>query len=405
MAAWERCRDRIEALEGSLRAWAWQAPLGDQRASAGAAGALDGYVVGVKDIIDVAGMPTRAGSPLTSPDPVRADAPAVARLRAAGAAIAGKTQCTQWALNDPAPTRNPWVPDRTPGGSSAGSAVAVAAGMCTATIDTQTAGDVLRPAAYNGVVGLKPTIGWVTTDGSQPVAPTIDTIGVTARRADHAAAVAAAIADDPARFSIGAVPGPPRLGVLTDPFADGTGPAVRANLRETLQRLADAGAKVAAASCPVDLSLLHAAHRIITFAECAAEHLAAAQGGLEGYGPRARELIDLGVVTPAHAYLHAQRVRRDTTRRLATMFSGADVILLPVVPEPAPSRATTGDSRLQIPWTLCGFPALSLPTGLSPTGLPLAIQFIAGLNDEPALLAAAHWSEQVLGLNLAAPPE
>jgi len=113
----------------------------------------------------------------------------------------------------------------------------------------------------------------------------------------------------------------------------------------------------------------------------------------------------LGVVTPAHAYLHAQRVRRDTTRRLATMFSGADVILLPVVPEPAPSRATTGDSRLQIPWTLCGFPALSLPTGLSPTGLPLAIQFIAGLNDEPALLAAAHWSEQVLGLNLAAPPE
>jgi Asp-tRNA(Asn)/Glu-tRNA(Gln) amidotransferase A subunit family amidase len=401
MAAWERCRDRIGALEGRLRAWAWQAPLGKPHSSRSATGALDGYVAAIKDIIDVAGMPTRAGSPLTVPGLVQADAPAVARLRAAGAAIAGKTQCTQWALNDPAPTRNPWALDRTPGGSSAGSAAAVAAGMCTATVDTQTAGDVLRPAAYNGVVGLKPTLGWVTTDGSQPVAPTIDTIGVIARRVADAAAVAAAIADDPARFSADAMPGPLRLGVVTDPFADGIGPTVRANLGDALQRLAGAGAKVAAVSCPVDLSLVHAAHRIITFAECAAEHLAAGRAGPEGYGPRARELIDLGIVTPAYAYLHAQRVRQDATRRLATMFSGADVLVLPVVPEPAPARATTGDSRLQIPWTLCGFPALSLPTGLSPAGLPLAVQFIAGLDEEQTLLAAARWSEQVLGLDLA----
>lgn len=403
LAAWERCRDRVEALEGRLRAWAWQAPLPGERSSSGAAGALDGYVAGVKDVIDVAGMPTRAGSPLTSPAPLRADAPTVARLRAAGAAVVGKTHCTQWALNDPAPTRNPWAPDRTPGGSSAGSAVAVVAGMCTATVDTQTAGDVLRPAAYNAVVGFKPTIGWVSTDGSQPVAPTIDTIGITARRVEDAAAVAAAIADDPARFRHHAASCPPRLGVLTDPFADAIGPAVRANLRETLQQLADAGAKVTAASCPVDLSLVHAAHRIITFAECAAEHLAAAQGSLEGYAPRARELIDLGVVTPAHAYVHAQHVRQETARRLPAMFTGADVILLPAVPEPAPARATTGDSRLQIPWTLCGFPALSLPTGLTSTGLPLAMQFIADRYNEPALLTAARWSEQVLGLNLAPP--
>lgn len=405
MAAWEKCRDRIEALEGRLQAWAWQAPTAKQHSSGAAAGSLDGYVAGVKDVIDVTGMPTRAGSPLTSPGPVPADAPVVARLRAAGAAVAGKTQCTQWALNDPAPTRNPWAPDRTPGGSSAGSAVAVAAGMCTATVDTQTAGDVLRPAAYNGVVGLKPTIGWVTTEGSQPVAPTIDTIGVIARQVSDAAAVAAAIADDPTRFSHGAVPVPPRLGVLTDPFADGIGPAVRTNFSDTLQRLADAGAQVAPVSCTVDLSLVHAAHRVITFAECAAEHLATGRGGLEDYGPRARELIDLGLVTPAHAYLHAQRVRQDATRRLATMLSGADAIVVPVVPEPAPARTTTGDSRLQIPWTLCGFPALSLPTGISPTGLPLAVQFITGLNHEPTLLAAARWSEQVLGLNSAAPLE
>ena len=401
MAAWERCRDRIEALEERLRAWAWQAPLAGEHSSGGAADALDGYVVGVKDVIDVAGMPTRAGSPLTSPAPVRADAPAVARLRAAGAAIAGKTHCTQWALNDPAPTRNPWAPDRTPGGSSAGSAVAVAAGMCTATVDTQTAGDVLRPAAYNAVVGFKPTIGWVSTSGSQPVAPAIDTIGVTARRVDDATAVAAAIADDPARFTRSAVPSPPRLGVLVDPFTDDIGAVMRANLSQTLAQLTGAGAKLTPVSCPVDLSLIHAAHRILTFAECAAEHLAAGRHSRNGYGPRARELIDLGLVTPAHAYLHAQHVRRTTTRQLATMFAHADVILLPVVPEPAPAPATTGDSRLQIPWTLCGFPALSLPTGLSPAGLPLAMQLIAAPRNEHALLTAAHWSEQVLALNLA----
>jgi aspartyl-tRNA(Asn)/glutamyl-tRNA(Gln) amidotransferase subunit A len=200
-----------------------------------------------------------------------------------------------------------------------------------------------------------------------------------------------------------AVSGLPRLGLLADPVADDIGPVMRANFSETLQQLAGAGAKLAAVPCPVDLSLVHAAHHIISFAECAAEHLAAGRHSRKGYGPRARELIDLGVVTPAHAYLHAQRVRLDTARRLATMFADADVILLPVVPETAPAQATTGDSRLQVPWTLCGFPALSLPTGLSPTGLPLAMQLIADRCNELALLTAARRSEQVLGLNLASP--
>jgi Asp-tRNA(Asn)/Glu-tRNA(Gln) amidotransferase A subunit family amidase len=401
VAAWRGCRERIESLDERLRAWAWVVPAEQEVGSDGATGALDGHVAGVKDVIDVAGMPTRAGSLLTPPGPVQADATAVARLRRAGAAIAGKTQCTQWALNDPAPTRNPWDPGRTPGGSSAGSAVAVAVGMCTATVDTQTAGDVLRPAAYNGVVGFKPTMGWVTAEGSQPVAPSIDTIGVTARRVADAAAVAAAIADDPVRFRHGTASSAPRIGVLTGPYVEDLGPAVRANFRHTLRRLTDAGAELVTVSCPVDLSLVHAAHRIVTFAECAAEHLAAGRGDLVGYGPRARELIDLGMVTPAHAYLHAQHVRQDATRRLAAMFADVDVVVLPVVPEPAPGRATTGDSRLQIPWTLCGFPALSLPAGLSPAGLPLAVQFLAGLHHEPALLAAASWSEQVLGVELA----
>jgi Asp-tRNA(Asn)/Glu-tRNA(Gln) amidotransferase A subunit family amidase len=178
-----------------LRAWAWTGSPDDR---AGAAttngGPLASYAVGIKDVIDVAGMPTRSGSLLTSRTPAPADAPVVARVRAAGAAVVGKTQCTEWALNDPAPTCNPWHPDRTPGGSSAGSAVAVVTGMCTATVDTQTAGDVVRPAAYNGVVGFKPTFGWAPLAGIQAVSPSVDTVGVMACEVEEAAAVAAAVA-------------------------------------------------------------------------------------------------------------------------------------------------------------------------------------------------------------------
>jgi len=194
------CHERIEALDADLRAIAWHATEHPVAAGATPAGAtLDGFAVAIKDIIDVAGMPTRCGSALTATEPAPADATVVGLLRSAGAAIIGKTHCTEWALNDPAPTRNPWDASRTPGGSSAGSAVAVAAGMCRATVDTQTAGDVLRPAAYNGVVGFKPSSGWAPLDGVTPVAPTIDTIGITARHLSDAAAVAAAIADDPPR--------------------------------------------------------------------------------------------------------------------------------------------------------------------------------------------------------------
>lgn len=416
MAAWRECSRRADELDGRLRAWAWRAPVPGSRAdqpaggppagyppAGGQPGALDGYVIGVKDNIDAAGMPARAGSPLTSPDPVAADAPAVARLRAAGAAIAGKTQCTEWALNDPAPTCNPWDPGRTPGGSSAGSAVAVATGMCTASVDTQTAGDVLRPAAYNGVAGFKPTGGWTTADGSQPVAPSIDTLGVTARSVAAAAAVAAALAAEPARFTAGELPHGPRLGVLGAPFPGEAGRADRAGLGWTLRRLSDAGASLAEVACPVDLTLVHAAHRVITFAECAAEHVTGDRDDHHRYRPRARELIDLGLLTPAPGYLQAQRVRADATRRLAAMLAAAPVLILPVTPGPAPDRATTGDSRLQIPWTLCGFPALSLPAGLSPAGLPLAIQLVAGHQQEATLLATARWCERVLAVSLTPP--
>jgi Asp-tRNA(Asn)/Glu-tRNA(Gln) amidotransferase A subunit family amidase len=365
--------------------------------------ALDGFVLGVKDVIDVAGMPTRSGSTLTSPEPVQVDAPVVAQARAAGAAIIGKTQCTEWALNDPAPTRNPWDAACTPGGSSAGSAVAVSVGMCTATLDTQTAGDVLRPAAYNGVVGLKPTIGWAPTEGTQAVAPSIDTIGVTARSVGDAAAVAAAIGDQPDRFRSGADRGPPRLGRLHNAFYNTVGPAVAANLDEMARRFSDAGVDIVDVETSVDLSLLHTAHRIITFSECAALHLGRYRSNPGRYGPKARELLDLGLVTPAYAYVEAQHIRREAGKRLADVLKDVDALMLPLVPEPAPAQHTTGDSRFQIPWTLCGFPTLALPSGLA-GGLPLSVQLAASPHDDATLLAVARWCERTLDLVLSPSP-
>src|SRR5918996_176753 len=228
-----------------LRAWAWTGSPDDR---AGAAttngGPLASYAVGIKDVIDVAGMPTRSGSLLTSRTPAPADAPVVARVRAAGAAVVGKTQCTEWALNDPAPTCNPWHPDRTPGGSSAGSAVAVVTGMCTATVDTQTAGDVVRPAAYNGVVGFKPTFGWAPLAGVQAGSPSVDTVGVMACEVGEAAAVAAAVAGDAARFDVPEVSPAPSIGVLRDPFYGDLAVGVEKNLSEVVGVLAEEGATV-----------------------------------------------------------------------------------------------------------------------------------------------------------------
>jgi Asp-tRNA(Asn)/Glu-tRNA(Gln) amidotransferase A subunit family amidase len=405
LAAWRACRRRISALDGELRAFVWspesEPAMAARDDSATPHRPLDGMAVGVKDVIDVAGMPTRSGSPLTSVDPASRDAVTVSRLRRAGAAIIGKTECTEWALNDPAPTRNPWDGARTPGGSSSGSAVAVASGMCTATLDTQTAGDVLRPAAYNGVVGFKPTLGWTSLVGVQPVASSIDTIGVTARGVEAAGAVAAVVADADVApdFVADDRPAPVRIGVVDDAFLEAAPPSVRANVADVADRLAAAGAAVETLRAPVDLRAIHAAHRVLTFAECAAHHLGRYRAHGHRYGPRARELLDLGMVTPAHALVAAQRFRRQATAALAAVFSAVDVLVLPVTPGPAPASDTTGDSAFQIPWTLCGLPALTLPSGLI-GGLPVGVQLVGPAHRDGMLLAIARWCEDVLDVRL-----
>jgi aspartyl-tRNA(Asn)/glutamyl-tRNA(Gln) amidotransferase subunit A len=420
------CRDRIQRLDPTLHAWAALDLDAAERAAAamdGTAGAtaqrpLAGIPVGIKDVFATAGLPTRAGSALLDgllaatagdgPAGDGGDAPAVARLRQAGAVVIGKTACTELALNDPAPTRNPWDPSRTPGGSSAGSAVAVATGMCLASLDTQTAGDILRPAAYNGVVGFKPTYGTIPRQGVVPVAWSIDTVGVQTRRVTDAALLFAVLAGRP---GVGGPDGwtwrgPPRLGLVRDPLLDRADAQARATITQAVAVLRGAGAQTTEVWLDGALELAHAAHRVVCFCECAAVHAELLDRHAEQLGPKARTLLELGAVTPATGYLRAQRLRRRLEVRLKASIQehGVDALVTPTASGPAPADlATTGDSSLQLPWTFVGLPAISLPVELGETGMPLAIQLIGAAGADERLLAVARWCERALNIDLHPP--
>ena len=395
------CRRRIETLDGALAAWA---AVNDGQAPTRGDGPLAGVPVGIKDVIDAAGLPTRAGSTLHEAFPTE-DAPAVAWLRRAGATILGKTVCTEFATNDPAPTRNPWDAARTPGGSSSGSAAAVAACMCHATLDTQTAGDILRPAAYNGVVGFKPGLGRISREGTVGVAWSIDTLGVQARHVGDVTALYEVLCKEDEGTGRPVEPDhPPVIGVVRDPLLEHCDAETDAEVRRVTAELTRAGAVLREARPPVSLEVAVAAHRIVTFAECASLHDELYRRAAADLGPKFRTLLELGLVTPAASYLRAQRVRGRLRTGLEAMLREVQILLLPVVPTAAPrDRDTTGDPAFQIPWTFAGLPALALPTGLGTGGMPLAVQLVGPRQGERDLLGAARWCEAVLDADLRPP--
>ena len=422
----EICLRRIEALDDKLRAWATvdrRAALDTARGlereleEGGLRSPLHGIPVGVKDVYYTAGVKTSAGSKLLEDFVPEYSATAVQRLESAGAIVLGKTECTEFAANDPAPSRNPWNLDHTPGGSSSGSAVAVAARTCFVTLDTQTAGDVLRPAAYCGVVGLKPSYGRISRHGVVPVAWSLDTSGVMARSVEDVALALGVLAGhDPEDQSSstrpvsdysGAVRGwsdPPTLGLLRRYFYDHAGEEVREHTDRVVELLRSAGARIEEVEPPEDLGLVYAAHRAVVFSECAAYHQETFRQRPEDYGPKLRQLIELGQVTPAVSYIQAQRLRRRFGRRLGETLRGMDALLTPTTPTTAPSGlSATGDRRFQIPWTFAGVPAINVPSGLDRSGLPFGIQLVGALFAEDQLLATAYWCEKALGVDLNPP--
>ena len=400
---------RIAATDDALQAWVTvdaASALAEARArdavfrGSRATGPLHGVPVGVKDIVDVAGVPTTNGAPpFAHTRPLR-DATLVARLRAAGAVIVGKTVATQFAFKDPAATRNPWSTEHTPGGSSSGSAAAVAARQVPAAIGTQTVGSILRPAAFCGVVGLKGAYGDVPLDGVMPLAPSLDHAGPIARSVADAALVESVLLGRPLE-----VPRieTPRLALVPALMALAE-PGLRDHLDRLLGELAAAGAVVEEAHLPVSVTDVTEAGWIVLQAEAAAQHrqLFAAHG--DEYGPQIAGLVAAGLARSADDVKAAQRVRAEFRAAVVPWLSRFDALVSPVAPGAAPRRGEgTGDPTLCAPWSYAGVPAIAIPTGLDGEGLPFAVQLVGGASALERLLGVASWCERVVAFD-ASPP-
>ncbi len=410
----ERCRKLVVEQDSAIRAWISfggddvEQAIADRDAELKHGiwrGPLHGIPVGVKDIYDVAGWPTLAGIPNRSSPPADADSTMVRRLREAGAIIVGKTVTTPYAFFDPPPTRNPWNLDRTPGGSSSGSAAAVASGMCLGALGSQTGGSITRPAAFCGVAGYKPSFGMLSRRGMLPFAPSLDHPGPMARTVDDLIGLMTALApkwmrteffsllSEPVEFDIDELP---RFAVLGGAFVEKTEPAMRDALEATTNRLSFAGALIANSE-PAELELptLWPRHRCVMAVEIASSQADQLRQHPEEFTPAVRGLIEEGLAAQSVDYAVALQFQRALRRRAANAI-GDSIWLMPASRGAAPTPETTGDPCMNSPWSFLGFPTITIPMALSPEGLPLGLQLIAGPGGDLGLFRVARWCEAVL---------
>jgi Asp-tRNA(Asn)/Glu-tRNA(Gln) amidotransferase A subunit family amidase len=409
------CLKRTDAVEPAVAAWvrldrdaaARVAVQRDIEAREGRfMGPLHGVPIALKDIFDAAGVPTTAGAPAWATRTPAVDAPSVAALRGAGAVPMGKLATTPFAYLDPSVTRNPWNPEHTPGGSSSGPAAAVAARMVPLALGSQTVGSVLRPAAYCGVVGLKPTHGRISAAGVLELAGSLDHVGVFARAVeDCALALTVLVGGDPGPDDyVRAVVDPPapRLGVLA-PFLARATPEMGKHLEAVTRGLEAAGARLEDVALPAAFASIYDVGATVLRAEAAAAHAPLFPAHAAEYPPKIKELIELGHAISAPVYLAAQAARRQVREAVGAIAARYDAFLLPTIGAPAPrGLGSTGDPSFCSPWSFLGMPAITLPTGVE-GGLPLAVQLVAAPWSEARLLAAAAWCERVIGF-AAGPP-
>jgi Asp-tRNA(Asn)/Glu-tRNA(Gln) amidotransferase A subunit family amidase len=409
----EACLSRIDDRDSELHAWvsvdregarATAAERDRERATGTVRGPLHGIPIGIKDIINVAGMVTGAGSPLMSKGPTaERDAELVARLRDAGAVILGKTVTTQFACFDPPPTRNPWNLAHTPGGSSSGSAAAVAAGMCPVAIGSQTGGSITRPASFCGVFGCKPTFGTVSVDGVVPIARSLDHPGPIARSVEDLAIVVSVLqgslqGSQTSELAVSnADQPPPRIGRLRGFHEDLVAPELKSAINRTLDALMTAGCLVYDIDVPVGFDELPENHKLIMAAGAAAWHRERFAEHRDDYGPCVASLIEEGLSASATDYIKALDHQAVMSERMNALFGdGLDVLLTPATTGPAPDRSSTGNPAMNAPWSYTGLPTVSLPIALSADGLPLAVQLAGRRYDDAELLRAAAFCESVL---------
>ena len=422
----EQCLARIDRYEPRVKAWVYldrerarkeAYELTQELKSGGHRGPLHGIPIGIKDIIDVFDMPTGCGSKLWANSYARRDATCVKRLREAGALILGKVVTTAYASFDPPLTTNPWNPARTPGGSSSGSAAAVACGMCLAALATQTGGSITRPASYCGVCSIKPTHGRVSVMGVLPLAPTMDHVGVMANCVRDLAVVFQTIAGPEPHLGFtfhghGTIPDclkqidhdlakdalsqdPVRLGGMFDTLAE---PQLRALYDTVIERCDSEISYRADAVPPAGFAKVLGAQLVIMAVEAAEFHSQRLRRHPDDYPPRICELIKKGEDFPAIAYRQARVFRDDVEEQITKMLSGVRNFLTPATTSLAPDRSTTGDMAFNAPWSFTGHPTVSVPAGWSPEGLPYSIQFVGSMMCEDEVLGTAAWYEKKLSV-------
>lgn len=409
----EACLERVREIDPQVQAWAFldeehargQARLRDaERRDGRPVGTLHGVPVGIKDIIDTGDMPTEDGTILHAGRTPERDASVVARLRAAGAVVLGKTVTTECAYFAPGKTRNPHNPEHTPGGSSSGSAAAVAAGMVPVALGSQTNGSVIRPASFCGVYGFKPTHGLLPRGGILKLSRALDHVGLFARTIEDIALLAEElVAHDPLdpdtrpRARIGFVataaqepPMPPRLAFVKTPFWE---ERAANDTRDAFAELvATLGEQVMELELPPPARAALDWHRTIMEAEMAANLDLEWEKGRDRLSTQLRSLLERGRQVTAFDYQQALARAALMAEDLEEIFERCDAIVTPAAPGTAPHGLdSTGDPSFCTLWTLCGMPALSLPLMQGANGLPLGVQLVGQRHRDARLLRTARW--------------
>jgi len=409
----ERCLAAIDEWEPKVKAWGVidrsgalsQARRLDEDLQAGTdRGALHGIPIGVKDIIDVAGIPTRAGAGRWSSGPATSDADVVKFFRQRGAIILGKTVTTAYAFLDPPATRNPWNLNRTPGGSSSGSAAAVACGMCLAAIGTQTVGSLTRPAAFCGVASWKPMSGdRPGSSGIVALAPSLDAKGYMARSVKDLDLIKDELyhhvnfSPRPRGPDAAFRPDGVRLARLRGPFFDDRAePSMQGAIDRAVDRLRQGGISVAEFELPGWFSNVPSAVRTILSTEAALIHRDHFNEDPSDYPPRIAALIEEGRNNLATEYVAATWLRGGHYDLFGRAEKQYDALICPAAPGPAPGPETTGDAVFNAPWNFFNMPTVSFPIGFSPEGMPLGMQVVGHEDDADWFFAIAIWCERMI---------
>ena len=401
----EALLDRIAELEPKLDAWVTIDTEGALRSAKvltreAACGKfrspLHGIPVGVKDIFNTKGVKTTMGSPLFSDYVPESDAKVVEKLRRTGAIILGKTETTEFAYLDPAPTRNPWNTGYTPGGSSSGSAAAVAARMCPLAFGTQTGGSITRPASFCGVPAMKPTHGLLSTEGIYPQSWSLDHVGFMARSVADLLITLQALTglENPKRVR------KPKIGLFSSYFNEAGTAEVTRNYADVVRMLGRNGAQMIELDLPESFRAVHASHRVIMYAEAAAVHESMFRASPSSYRQNIQGEVYSGLLIPSSTYLRAQRIRGKFRREMRTTMEGIDTLVTPAtITPPLLGLTSTGDAAFNVPWSFTGFPTVNIPSGLSEEGLPLGAQLVGKPYGDASLLEVASWCEKVLNFD------